>query len=77
MTPVVAKAQGVQPEIVATVSASGEVLAVKRTATAKRRAPKTGEATLQDPSETQLQPKAAKAKPKSKSKRSAAQPLNQ
>jgi RNA polymerase primary sigma factor len=68
MTPVVAKAQGVQPEIVATVSASGEVLAVKRTATAKRRAPKTGEATLQDPSETQLQPKAAKAKPKSKSK---------
>jgi RNA polymerase primary sigma factor len=66
MTPVVAKAQGVQPEIVATVSATGEVVAVKRTATAKRRAPKPVEASLQDPSDTQLQPKAAKAKPKSK-----------
>jgi RNA polymerase primary sigma factor len=66
MTPVVAKAQGVQPEIVATVSATGEVLALKRTPTAKRRAPKTVEANLQVASDSQLQPKAAKAKPKSK-----------
>jgi RNA polymerase primary sigma factor len=68
MTPVVAKAQGVQPEIVATVSATGEVLALKRTATAKRRTPKTAEAKPQPPSDSPLQPKAAKAKPKPKPK---------
>jgi RNA polymerase primary sigma factor len=66
MTPVVAKTQGAQPEIVATVSATGEVVAVKPTTSPKRRAPKTADASLQDAAEPQLQPKAAKAKPKSK-----------
>ncbi|MFN7898786.1 MAG: RNA polymerase sigma factor RpoD [Synechococcaceae cyanobacterium] len=65
MTPVVAKAQGAPPEIVATVSASGEIL-MKRTATPKRRPTTTGDAPGQDPAESLPKPKAAKAKPKAK-----------
>ena len=73
MPPVVAKPQGVTPEIVATVSASGEVLAVKRTATAKRRSTtKSAESVGQDPAESLLQPKLANpktnTKPKAKAK---------